>query len=676
MSLTLLAPAALGLLGLLALPVIAHLTRQLPKEQRDFGAMLLLRRLQRRLRRRQRVKDRTLLAMRLAALAMLALAMAGPRFSYPGGVPEVGGSGRVVLVVDQSMSMSLVDQGSTLLQRARADALARLAALPDGAQVGLVSFSDRPRVWTQELTTDVERVRGQLESVGPTAGGSDLASALLEARRLLGGEPGEVLVFSDEAGPDMVAEAGEEMGRLAAQGSAMIPLSVLADPPRNVTITSAVYGDGVEGGQVTLRVTSYGPAPLEVACEVRLPDGARIPVFVDLPPLGEAEARVTVPREALGGVGEVHCDDPDLPVDDSRFFHLPRIGASRVLVVDGDPGDTPTRSEVYFLERALAPWGAARGSVTPDVVTPVGLGELDPEVHRVVFLANVADPRAAGPRLTEFVRQGGNLVIAAGDNVTESRYNAALSAVLPAPFRKVRSVADPGEEGLALALPDTSHPVFEPFRASGRTGFSRVRSHRLLTLDEYTDNADVTTLLRYEGGLPALVERRTGGGRVLVWTSTFDLGWTNFPFQSVFMPTIQRLVDWLGGDAGGGTARLEAVVGERVAVPLELVTQEPDVTGPDGELVRSRIEGSSVVFEPESPGAYAVGMPDAPVLAWVAVNLDPAESDVRVPRSLAAVEAELLPELFQRHVDLTPPLLAGALLLLLAQAWRATRRTA
>ena len=39
-------------------------------------------------------------------------------------------------------------------------------------------------------------------------------------------------------------------------------------------------------------------------------------------------------------------------------FHLPRIGASRVLVVDGDPGAASIDSEVYFLERALSPLGA------------------------------------------------------------------------------------------------------------------------------------------------------------------------------------------------------------------------------------------------------------------------------------------------------------------------------
>ena len=54
-------------------------------------------------------------------------------------------------------------------------------------------------------------------------------------------------------------------------------------------------------------------------------------------------------------------EDAHLELDDTRYFHLPRVGASRVMVVDGDPGATAMASEVYFLERALAPWGGSRG---------------------------------------------------------------------------------------------------------------------------------------------------------------------------------------------------------------------------------------------------------------------------------------------------------------------------
>lgn len=675
MTLGLLAPLALGLGALVALPLIAHMARQTPRERRAFGAMLLLERVVKRLRRRRRVKDWLLLLLRALAILLVVLAIAGPRVSYPGGVPEFGGSGRVVLVLDRSMSMSLTDAGSTLLSRARGEAARLVRELPEGTLVGAVVYGNEALRLTPSLTADHQRVVASIEDVQPGGGTSNLRSALLEARLLLGGEAGEVVLFSDEAGPRQVAEAVGELERLVQGGSSVIPRTVQASPPRNVAVTSARYGEGIEGGQVTLRITNFGPDPVEVACEVVLPDGAEIPVFVDLPPEGEAEERITVPPEALGGVGRATCEDRDLPFDDSRYFHLPRVGASRVLVVDGDPGDTPIRSEVYFLERALAPWGGTRTGVRPDVTTPAGLATLDPEEHRVVFLANVADPRPFGPRLIEFVRGGGSLVVTGGDNVTAERYNAALGTVLPAEVRKPRSLASNEELGIPLQLPSAESEIFAPFARSGRAGFARVRASRVLTLEPYEDDEEVTTLLSWEGGLPALVERRVGRGRVLLWTATFDLGWSNLPLQAVFMPLMQRTVTWLGGEAGGATARFDAIVGDRVHIPLPDIVLEPDVVGPDGNPVRSRIEGSSLIFVPERPGAYALQLEDAPPLAWIAVNVSPDESDVRPYDSVAETEKQMDPDLFLRHMELSPAFFGVALVLLLLQALLAVRGT-
>jgi hypothetical protein len=669
----LLLPSALLLLGLVGLPVLAHLTRQAPTERVPYGAMLLVRRLVKRLRRRRQLKDPLIFALRVLAVVAAVLAAAGPRYSYQADIPEFGGSGRVVVVIDRSMSMMQQDAGATLLQRARDEAAARVRALPGGALVGLVTFADGAVVRTPELTEDTSYVASMIDGVEGELRPGDLRSALLEARRLLAGEPGEVLLFSDEAGPTMIPAALEELERLVATGSAVLPVPIHADPPRNVSVTSAVYGDGIEGGQVVVRVTNFGPDPMEVPCEVELPDGAKIPVFVDLPPDGQAEARVTVPREAAGGVGHVHCEDPDLVVDDRRYFHLPRVGASRVLVVDGDPGDTPVSSEVYFLERALAPWGGLKSGVSVDVISPVGLSRLDPSVHRVVFLANVSDPRPFGARLRSFVRQGGAVVIAGGSNVTAERYNAAFAGVLPSPIRDVRALAAREEEPVPLKLPDVAHPLFEPFRRSGAGTLRRIGSRRVLTLEPYSEGGEVSTLLRYEGDVPAMIERQVGSGRVILWTSTFDFDWSNLPLQASFMPLVQRLVTYLGGESSGQVRRRQGLVGAKVELPLAEGVLDGEVITANGELVRSRIEAGQVVFTPEKPGGYAVRTPGGPVMAWVAVNLDEAESDVRRTHSVAATEAELEPELFVRHIPLSAQALGLSLLAAMLSAGLAMR---
>jgi hypothetical protein len=682
-------PSALGLGLLLALPVMAHLTRRMPTDRVAFGAMLLIDRLVKRLRRRRSLKDPWLLLVRLLSVLAAVLAVTGPFVAWQDLEPEYGGSGRVVIVVDKSMSMSMVDSASvaaplgraelvgsgTLLARARSEAAERVLNLPRGSKVALIVCGAAAEVRSDALTEDREGVAALIDAVEPGLGGCDLAGSLLAARKLLAGDPGEVLVFSDEAGPVMVPAAAEELERLVAQGNTVLPIPIFSDPPRNVAVLGAEYGDGLEGGQVSLKAANYGPELVEASCDVVLPDGATITVFLSIPANGEAETKVTVPRKADGGVAMARCEDPSLPVDDRRYFHLPSIGASRVIVVDGDPGDSPVKSEVYFLERALAPWGGEQGGVLPDVVAPGGLGVLDPATHRVVFLANVSDPRPEGPQLREFVRKGGSIVIAGGENITAERYNEALGAILPAPIRQPRSLADAAEEPVHLVPPEPDEPLFAPFARAGRSGFGHVGAWRVLTLDPYPETPEVHTLLRYEGGAPALVDRKLGDGHVILWTSTVDLGWSNLPLQAVFMPLVQRLVSVLGGDAGGRAERVSALIGERIEVEVPEGAAVV-VLGPDGGPAASQMEGSKVVLSPTAPGGYTVRLDGGPVLAWVAVNVDPVESDVRRTSSIGGVEAAWKPEVFERRVELGPWLFGLALAAALLSAALGLRGTA
>ena len=140
MSLSLLVPLSLALGALLVGPLLAHLARQKPVQRIPFGAMILLRRLVKRVRRQRRVRDPLLLLLRLLVVLALVLAATQPRLTWEGDVPEAGRSGRVVFVIDNSLSMAQFDQGQTLFSKAREAALEQLDNLPIGAQVAVVSM--------------------------------------------------------------------------------------------------------------------------------------------------------------------------------------------------------------------------------------------------------------------------------------------------------------------------------------------------------------------------------------------------------------------------------------------------------------------------------------------------------------------------------------------------------
>jgi hypothetical protein len=186
--------------------------------------------------------------------------------------------------------------------------------------------------------------------------------------------------------------------------------------------------------------------------------------------------------------------------------------------------------------------------------------------------------------------------------------------------------------------------VFEVFRAPRSGDFSTVRIYGYRNVMP-AEGAQV--LARFDAGAPAVLERRLGAGRVLLWTSTLDLSWGDLPLKPVFLPFIQRSVRYLAD--------------YEEPLPWLSVGQvlDPD-TGirpvPRGSLVALTPSGERVaigdgegdVLELTEQGFYelrpAAAQGDAEA-AVVASNVDPAESDLTPmdPQEIVAASVGTVP---------------------------------
>src|SRR6188508_790239 len=134
----LVAPLVLVGLGALAIPVLIHLIQRERKRVVEFPSLMFLRRIPYQSVRRRRIRDWTLLLMRLAALAMIVLAFARPFFRRDSlGAAAQNGAREAVILVDASYSMGYGDRWS----RAQDAARAAVNALNPGDRASLVFFS-------------------------------------------------------------------------------------------------------------------------------------------------------------------------------------------------------------------------------------------------------------------------------------------------------------------------------------------------------------------------------------------------------------------------------------------------------------------------------------------------------------------------------------------------------
>jgi len=396
---------------------------------------------------------------------------------------------------------------------------------------------------------------------------------------------------------------------------------------------------------VEVRVRNTGPSPVRTRVSLVVGRRRLQRKAVRLDPRLDTTVRLEAELDRPGPYrGHVALDPDHVPADNTRWFALDRGRRARVLCVDGEFGRMDILRETFYLQSALVPGGVAEepGLELPQVqvVAPNDLQNRDLDNLDVVVLANVPDlPGLSVARLEKFVNTGGGLIVFVGDRVHADTYNGALwgkaKGLLPARLTAPRGDADRRDQPVHLDTIDFKHPLLGAF-ADGTLGDLR-RAHffRTFGVDEKRLARGSTVVARYSDNGAAIVVKSYGLGRVVLVTSTCDLGWTDLPLSPVFLPLVHQVVRQLSRPVVSAD-RCE--VGQPLRVPLDVTAHAAAVTltTPSGQehRLRPRTEGEQLVVtfaDTEEPGIYETTVVDAKRTRrrWHPVNLDVRESVLR-----------------------------------------------
>jgi hypothetical protein len=289
----------------------------------------------------------------------------------------------------------------------------------------------------------------------------------------------------------------------------------------------------------------------------------------------------------------------------------------RVIVIDRAGAE----SEALYLLRALAIGESPRVELTPR--TPATFSDADTRAAHVVVLNDVQATDDLADRLGRFVAAGGGLLIAAGPHAT---WPSHAAGTVPAQLGDIvdHTTSAPSRLGGL----EYSHPVFELFRAPRSGDFSAARFYAYRA----TVQPAGQVLARFDDGTPALLERKVGAGRVLLWTSTLDLEWNDLPVKAVFLPFLHTLAKYL---ADYSEAPASLTVGQVIPAPRRIGGRGASssrggtvAVAPSG--ARVSVESEDGALELGEQGFYDVrtqgaGADSATVLAS---NVDLTESDL------------------------------------------------
>ncbi|MGB9341381.1 MAG: BatA and WFA domain-containing protein, partial [Polyangiales bacterium] len=176
-------PWALAGLVAVSIPILAHLLRRQKLPKQTLPTIAFLHRIHATRAARLRVVDMLLLITRALLIAALVLVAASPYRVVQSSLLDRQHA--LAIVFDDSLSMSAVYEGKTLIERAAALAAEQIRKLPEGSEVSVVLSGKSPRVWVRRRSDleMLETVFGEFD--GRSTRGDAMCDAVQAAVELL-----------------------------------------------------------------------------------------------------------------------------------------------------------------------------------------------------------------------------------------------------------------------------------------------------------------------------------------------------------------------------------------------------------------------------------------------------------------------------------------------------------
>ena len=608
----------------IASPILIHLLNKRRFKIVDWAAMDFLFEADKKNRRRVQLENFILLMLRCLAMLLIALMLSRPFLpsSLTNFLQQSQKLERVILI-DDSLSQKVLNGSLPAFDTIKSSTKELMAQFAESSKtddwltVMLTSDPEQPLLANEPLTSNTLATLNQaIDDLECSDRVADYSASLGELKRYVSGQresDGRVsYIFSDMRESDWISSLDAEsetapnklMTEISESTVGCFLIDVGSSVDQNLAITSvrpenlqvadkviqfnvtvANYGaQTVEQVRVLLQVDDGQPdyetiasiAPGQTAelafrhvfSSQQSSDNFLNPDEEVKPKFANYRVKAEIDRASLGDDGLV----ADQLIDDSIGLYASRvIDGISVLLVDGDPSASSERSETHYLNSLeVAGTGLDMEVVTASELETVSLSNFE-----VIFLCNVDEAsQARVESLQTWVDDGGSLVFMPGNRVRAKTFNEAFyrDGEGISPIGLVGINGDPTmSKWVNFEIDPQVHPSLQTIVDSDASSLSNVDVFSWWTsiLDESLVGKQVSVPLRLSDAKksPAMVDKTSGAGNVIVFTIPGDGDWTMWPSSPTFPPVMVDLIDYLVGSGGEeGTVELGGAINFKLDV--------------------------------------------------------------------------------------------------------------
>ncbi len=660
---TFLNPFVLFGLAAAGIPIILHLLNIRKLRTIEFSTLTFLKELHRSKMRKVKIRQWLLLLLRTLIVIFIVFAFSRP--ALKGSLAGLGTHAKttIVIILDDSYSMSLHNDRGSFLKQAQSSALGLADMLKEGDDALFIRLSDLPQATIAEPTHDIQRLREAIRRTEASYKHRTVEEALRLSSHLLQQSKNfnkEIYVLTDNQKSTVVdrhtAEGTDRAVKLFDPNVRLFFVPLSDQPFENIGIEKVEIPPTLfqKGKPFTVRadVRNYGAALVENHLVNLFLDGVHVMqksvtiqggqhTFVDF---------TATPQHAGFISGRVELEEDTFDGDNDRYFSIDVPEQVAVLLSSSDPkSSTYIRLALTAHNDNEASTALALTELSPQQLTYSAMVRAD-----VVLLSNVASlsPLQAD-QLSEFVLQGGGIIFIPGSLLNIDQYNSSLLPKLGLPsLMSLDKQKTPGTYRSFEKI-DLGHPIFQGMFETAtdvKKEKQGVESPKVVTSIRFTSEKEIRSIISLSDGTPFVWEKisgsapgRTGSSRILGFAVAANTEWSDFPVKGIFVPLLYQTILYAASGGSSLMASPSAAVGERIDIPLSRLrkrsTGSRETHSPTVKIFDP--EGKETLVQPQSfgtvpspgisfdqsllPGVYSV-VREKDTLLQITINVDPLES--------------------------------------------------
>ena len=627
---TFLNPAILIGLAAASLPVIIHLLNLRKLKKVEFSTLIFLKEIQKNKIRRVKLKQWLLLALRVLIILLIVTAFARPVLK---GI-SIGGTTSAakttaVFILDDSFSMSVVDQNGSYINQAVQTIKELLSNFEEGDEAGLILVSGDSE-GEVPVTTNINLVEDKLKNINISNASGTINSALIKASGLILESKNfnkEIYLLSDFQ-KDRIA-INQNLTDLSQSLNEQVKLYSFDYSGKEV------YNIGISKLDVITKIFEINKPILFEATVTNYSDQTVNNLVVSLFTGGKRTSQKSIDllsNEAkiiqLEGTTNVNgfvdvtveIEDDEVSADNKRFSSIFIPEKITVLLL------YEIFNDIRFVKLALQS-ASANGNIELDEEPLSKMGTMKLSNYDAVIIIGSKVIDRPG-ELRKFVTDGGGVIIFPSSKPELKGFQDILTT---------------------LNLPLVKDLIFNPEQINKTVDFEKVDYEHLLLQNIFRDQQKKEiespvinnyykispigkgkSIISLIDGSSFLSEYDFERGKIFVLNVSPVLEWSDFPIKSIFAPLIYKSVVYLSAE---DRSEAEYIAGKQLNINISRRTMPIiKVIRPDRSEDLINLNGNNSVFFTYSKtflsGNYKIYSGDD-LLETISVNTDQLESNVK-----------------------------------------------